>query len=508
MKAAGNVVWNWTGMAVNMLAGFIVAPYLVHQLGDAGYGLWILIASMTGYFGLLDLGVRGSVGRYIAFYRARGEQEGVNQVLSTAVAILLGVGVLALIATAAAVPLFHRLFDVPIEQQNAATWAIIIVGINLALTFPVSVFDGVLWGHERFDLLNMIDIPTAIIRTALSFLLVHGPEDLTSLALLTLGTTLANELAKVYLSFRISPGLRVNRLHVRKQSAAQLYGYGLWHFLLSVSRQVNLQVAPLLVGSLLTVAVVTPFSIAARLIGYAGQFIVSATGVFTPVATALHAKEEHAGQKKLFITGGQWCTAFALYMCILLVLLGRPLMALWIDPDMATGAILLLVILTAGEFLPISQWLTYSMILGMAKHRLSAIVNLAEGLVAVVAAILLVRPMGVVGVCIAFAVAGFICRGVFQVVYGCYLIKVPLSQYLVEAMLRPVLAAVIPTALLYAAVTLHQPATWMTLILYTAAFSMVFIMTSYWALGLASYLPADRFLRPRGRALEGANVHS
>lgn len=506
MKAAGNVVWNWTGMAVNLLAGFIVAPYLVHCLGDRSYGLWILIASMTGYFGLLDLGVRGSVGRYIAFHRARQEQDGINQVLSTAVAILTGVAVLALIATAVAMPLFYKLFDVPPEQTTAARWAILIVGLNLAVTFPVSVFDGVLWGYERFDLINIVDIPTAIARTVLTFALVHGPDDLVSLALLTFATTLCNELAKVFASFHVNRQLRVGRVYVRKAAARQLYGYGLWHFLLSVARQVNLQVAPLLIGSLLSVAVVTPFSIAARLIGYAGSVVVSATGVFTPLATALHAQEDHLRQQRLFLLGGQWCTAFSLYISLLLLLLGEPLLRLWMDTRLAEGTILLLVILTLGEVLPLSQWLTYSMILGMAKHRLSAIANIVEGVLAVGTSLLLVRAWGVVGVCLGFAGAGFLCRGLFQVVYGCALVKVPILRYLREAVLWPVLAALAPAVLLGVAVWAHEPRNWLELVIYGAGFSMSFGVIAYWLLGLAAYFPAERLPGTRREALEEANV--
>ena len=55
---ARNVVWNWAGMATPMLAGFVIAPFLVHRLGELRYGEWILISSMTNYFGLLDLGIR------------------------------------------------------------------------------------------------------------------------------------------------------------------------------------------------------------------------------------------------------------------------------------------------------------------------------------------------------------------------------------------------------------------------------------------------------------------
>ncbi len=304
-RLAGNVIWNWSGMAVTMVTGFIVAPVLVHRLTDSVYGLWILIASMSGYFGLLDLGVRGSVGRYIAFYRARGEQRQMNVTLSTAVTILTGVAVLTLLATLLVLLVFFHLFDVPEVYVGAARLAIIIIGINLAITFPVSVFDGVLWGHERFDLLNAADIPVSLLRLVLTVWLVQGPNDIVTLAWITLLTTAGNELAKVVMSFRINPGLRLSFRLFERASAVQLYGYGLWQFVLQIARQIGGQLGPLLIGGIVSVSAVTPYSIASRLITYLSQFIVAATGVLTPLATTLHARSDVEREQQLYVQGGQ-----------------------------------------------------------------------------------------------------------------------------------------------------------------------------------------------------------
>src|SRR5437764_9805770 len=103
---ARNVIWNSAGTATHLLAGFVVAPFLVRHLGETGYGLWILIASLTGYFSVLDLGVCGSVGRNLAFHRARNDADGARAILSTALAVLAVVALLALLATAGVLALF------------------------------------------------------------------------------------------------------------------------------------------------------------------------------------------------------------------------------------------------------------------------------------------------------------------------------------------------------------------------------------------------------------------
>src|SRR5215467_8294867 len=68
-----NVSSSWFSLGVNVVTGFILSPFIVHHLGDEAFGLWILIFSVTGYYGLFDLGIRSSIVRYVAKYSANGE---------------------------------------------------------------------------------------------------------------------------------------------------------------------------------------------------------------------------------------------------------------------------------------------------------------------------------------------------------------------------------------------------------------------------------------------------
>lgn len=483
LRVARNVVWNWSGMAVTTVTGFIVAPVLVHRLGDSAYGLWILIASLSGYFGLLDLGVRGSVGRYIAYYLAQGDQKKVNATLSTAVTILSGVAAIVVAATMLVLLAFFQLFDVPPGEVAAAKLAIVIIGINLALTFPVSVFDGVLWGHERFDLLNAADIPVVLLRTVLTIWLVQGPGDIVTLAWITLFTTIGNEVAKVGLSFWVDPQLWVSPRLFDRAAAVQLYGYGFWQFLLQIARQISGQLGPLVIGGIISTAAVTPYSIASRLITYLSQFIVAATGVLTPLATAMDARSDRDGEKQLYIEGGKWCTSVAMLAGVGMILLGGSLLELWMGERFVPAAYPMLVALTVGELLPMSQWLTYSILMGKARHRAMATASVAEAILAGLAGAWAAQHYGALGVCIVFGATGLILRGVFQLVYGARVLEVSLDRYITGALLPALGAAAVPATLLWAAVIWHQPASWLELIGYAAAFGTLHALSAVWLLG-------------------------
>ena len=83
-----NICSNWAGYGVAVVIGFLLSPYLVHQLGKTVYGVWTLVASVTGYFGVLDLGLRQSVGRFVTRRVSLEDHEGVNRTMTTAIAML------------------------------------------------------------------------------------------------------------------------------------------------------------------------------------------------------------------------------------------------------------------------------------------------------------------------------------------------------------------------------------------------------------------------------------
>src|SRR5207248_8763907 len=185
----------------------------------------------------------------------------------------------------------------------------------------------------------------------------HG---LVALALVTLLTGVAGSVAKAWLSFRVEPGLRVAAGNVSRAAFRGLSAYGVWLFVLSVTRLLIQQVNPVLIGARLAPAMITRYSIATRLVGYATALLVSGTGVMTPVAATLHAQGSSQTQRALFVRGSAYCTLIALFFLTGFVLLGRPFISLWMGPRL-DDAWPPLVILALGETLPMAQCMTWSM---------------------------------------------------------------------------------------------------------------------------------------------------
>lgn len=500
-RVARNVIWNWAGTLVTMAAGFVVAPFLIHELGQTIYGLWLQIAALTNFFGFLDLGIRGAVGRNIAYLRAKDDTHGVNGILNTALALLGGLAVAGMLAIFVYGIFFFRLFDVRADLTEKVQWTLIIIGINLGLVLVFNAFDATLWGFQRFDIINAVDIPAAVIRTGLVFFFVGGGRGLVTLALLTLALTCYCGLIKMWFSFRVEPALRLNRSLVSKQAARQLFGYGLWYFVLSVSRLFNTQIGPQIVSNRLGSIAVTPFGTSLNLIRWASQIMLAATGVLMPLATAFHAQKERANQRTLFVEGSKYCTALAFFFLGLFLFLGKPLLVLWLwkVPDVQSW-FPLVVILALGETLPMTQMVTYNILLGMARHPLLAILSLIENFIAIPLSIVLIGNTAIVdswvttaeqlfgvplvglrsqaalvGFCIAFAAPALVCRGILLIVFGCQFLHVPILQY-VRVALAPAMLVWIPSAASLALLNAwNTPSTWLRMVVNAGLFGGLYI---------------------------------
>src|SRR4029077_11521351 len=119
-----NVASNWAGFAVNAAVTLVLTPFVLHQLGSARYGIWILTSSIIGYYGLLDIGFRAGVTQYLTRYLAIGDYVKASECLSSAVSVLAGLGtVLFCLSLGAAFGAPH-LFTLPAGMEREAFWCI------------------------------------------------------------------------------------------------------------------------------------------------------------------------------------------------------------------------------------------------------------------------------------------------------------------------------------------------------------------------------------------------
>src|SRR5262245_33163213 len=169
-----NLAANWVGLAAEVVVAFLLTPFVVGRLGLAAYGVWGVFTSLIGYVGLIDLGVRGSLGRFVNYHFARDELDAAREVVTTTLAFLSAASALALIVCVGLGAFFGTLFPkTPSEIAAEAPYLLPLMAVGLWLSFLAAVFRTVAAAFDRFDLLNYVGLLALALR-ALGTVVVLG----------------------------------------------------------------------------------------------------------------------------------------------------------------------------------------------------------------------------------------------------------------------------------------------------------------------------------------------
>ena len=130
-----NVGSNWIVTLVTIAVTYFLMPFVLHTLGQDGYGTWALINSITGYLALLALGVPMASVRYFAEHAADRDPQKLNRAIASCTALYLAIGVVALLVGLALFPFFSLTYDLPAAWRSDAHLAFFVVVISVALGF-------------------------------------------------------------------------------------------------------------------------------------------------------------------------------------------------------------------------------------------------------------------------------------------------------------------------------------------------------------------------------------
>lgn len=435
-----NILSNWVGYLATTLVGFFLAPFIVHRLGNTGYGAWTLILSLTGYFGLLDLGIRSSVGRFVARYIALGDVRTVNRTVSTAMAILGGGGLLALLASGILYIEFSN-FHIEPTFLSTARISMLIAGVTISLALPMGVFGAVLIAVERFDVMTGVTVFGALTRAALIAIVLKSGHGLVALALVVLLVSLAEYSAMAVSAKIFYRPLRIERRLVDFASCRELFGFGIYRFIWIIANQLIFYTDSVVIGVFLGTGAITFYSIGGSLITYGRTVVSLAVDTLYPAATRLDSRNDMAGLRELQILGTRIALLISLPLCLGFLFLGRQFIVLWMGKEYAVSAVYLS-ILTIAQFTSMSQYCSALVLAGMAKHKPLAYLAFSEGLVNLMLSIILIRKIGLVGVAWGTVIPHAINTAVIIPWYTLHMLKLSASEYLMKAFLRPVLCAV------------------------------------------------------------------
>jgi len=485
-----------------MAVSFFLSPYVVHHLGNNGYGVWTLILSLTGYLGLLDLGVRGAVTRYVARFHSQAAHGNASNVASSAMLIFSSAGLIAFCTSVVLATLIVGRLKIPPQYLAASRVVLVVTGLSIATSLVNGVFGGVLVGLQRFDLTNGIEIANNLLRTFTIVLFLHLGYGIVTLALIQLGFTLARLAANFRLARHLYPELRINLAFADRAGVKLIFSFSIFSFLMHVGGSLIYASDNVVIGAFLPVSAVTFYAIGGNLAEYTRTLVAGISQTMTPLASSAEAKEDRALMEKIVLFGSRAGTMVVLPIALTLMIRGSSFIGLWMGTQYAdlSGAVIRILSLTLLFWAANS--VTGGTLLGLSKHKPIVPMILAEGVCNLALSIFLVRRMGIVGVAWGTVIPSMASTFLFWPWYIRRSLQIDPLRYAASAWLRPGIA-ILPFAIASFAIEHILPATTLIVFFLQVACLLPLVAIGYWLVCLDTEQRAEysqRFVTLFGRA--------
>jgi O-antigen/teichoic acid export membrane protein len=158
---------NTASRVILIALSIVSTPIMVHRLGPAGYGVLVLAVTFGGLGALLDLGLTPALINSLSYALHHEGKDAVSRILGTAFSLYLGLGLAAGAALALLSPfIVTSVFHVPLDIQAAATTAMQLSAVGLALNLWLAVFNAVPFALERYELVGARQVGVVLVLSA------------------------------------------------------------------------------------------------------------------------------------------------------------------------------------------------------------------------------------------------------------------------------------------------------------------------------------------------------
>lgn len=385
---------SYVHMIFEVLSTLLLTPFIISSLGSAEYGVYKLIAAITSYLLLLDLGMGNSVVRYVAKFKENHDMESSRKYLGVCMVFYAAVSVAVLLLGGVLILSFQKIFATGLTAAEIALSKrlLLLTVLNAAVTLGTSVFYNILIAYSRFALskgLSILQIIVRILVTAAALKLGYRSE-----AIVTINLVLTM-LMRGYYVFYVLCVLKL-RPQLRGTNAAfikDIVSYSAFILLQMIATQINAQADQVLLGMFVTssAVIIGIYGVGAQIVQYFQSVGQALGGVLMPGVVKL--VESGAGAKELqneMIRIGRYAFTMLGLIFVGFLVNGRSFIRLWAGREYAQGYYVALMLMFAHMII-MTQSIGTQILWAKNKHQLQSVIKFVIVAVNILLTIFLIR---------------------------------------------------------------------------------------------------------------------
>lgn len=389
-----NVASSYIALLVSLASGFFVTPIVLRGVGSDAFAVLALVGGLLGYVTLADLGVGTAFSVRVARAHARPDQ--LRPLVATAFWIFLGASLIGLLASAVMWFGINGWFSIAPSLRNDAQWTLVVMALAQAASLPFSVYNLMLIGSGRADISTARIVVFSTLSSATQIAVALNGGNIVALASASSGIgllgllTLRKQIRRELPTFEIRPKLASARL------ARDLLRVGSRNAVITVAGMVAFTSDLIVLGAISSLASVTAYALAAKLIGYVRLISVRLTDTLMPVYAHDEVLGDSERQRSLFVKSLRASLGIAIPMTVTLSLLAHPLLDAWLG-HAPEGTAVVLVLLGAASLAQLPGHSCFILLTATERTRVLLPVSVISAAVNLVLSVALTLEYGLIG---------------------------------------------------------------------------------------------------------------
>lgn len=372
---ARNSILNLLGQVLPGVIGVVTIPYIVRGLGTDGYGILSIAYVVLGYFSIFDLGLSRATVKFVAEHLSPEKVDKIPELVWTSLSLLIAMGSVGGLLVASFVPLLvTRLFKMPPAFVGEARTALYILALSMPVMLGSDALRGVLEAAQRFDLVNYVKVPGSVCFYLFAALAIPFGIRVSGIVAILVIVRLVTAFAYLLLGFHVFPGLR-RRVRFSKEAVRPLTVFGGWIMVSNVTGPLFGYLERFLIASVLSVGMLTYYSVPFDLMAKAIIFPASLAPALFPYFS-YHGS--HGGNAVSDVTSRsvKFLLLVMTPVAAIFMFFARDILTLWLGSQFASQSTVVLQILALSFFLNAFAFIPYTSVQALGRPELKAILDI------------------------------------------------------------------------------------------------------------------------------------
>lgn len=397
-----NISINLISQIFPIISALVSIPILIANLGVNNFGLLTLAWMITGYFGLLDLGLGRAVTKFVSEKVNEKNTSEMNKLLSTSIILAFCMGIIGFILLYIfSDTLVNSVFKINKQDSISSIIALKILSLSVPSIILSGVLSGVLQAHQRFDYVNIVRVPVgALMFFGPAMISLYKPNSLVLVFICLACIRIVETIFNFYFFVKLSH-FKILNLKLDLNYTKKLFNFGSWMTVSSLISPLLIYLDRFFISSLISVSAVAyyaaPAEMTSKLMIIPGAII----GVMFPaMGTLLKSNKEKA--INLYRNGIKYTFLIMYPIVTILLTFSNELLIIWLGNEYATKSELILQILLLGSLFLCFTYFPFALIHASGYPDLTAKIHVFEVLIYTFISWYLINLYGILGGCVAW----------------------------------------------------------------------------------------------------------